>query len=191
MYGFYEAITKRYGRVNFKTFVKYVLRTRRVLRIFLEKYWIIHIDVFSNGKIDAHWRPQHERCPFCGGVGESTDLRKRLNYDLLGEITELREDLTKVLDFFHLSKFIPDEILQEHFNSAKNGRELKTVAKYERVKNYFKRLSIKYVERLCKLYKADFEMFQFDPIFPECGRILEDPNIWPTRLERALRVKLK
>ena len=104
----------------------------------------------------------------------------------MDKLDNLQKDLRTIVNHLNLTDLVSSEVLQERLNSYGNGAT-KSKESYQRIRNRFKTLTGDEIRNLCKLYKADFEMFRFEPVYEECEDVLNDSDIWPSRLEKFQR----
>ena len=97
-------------------------------------------------KVNRHWRPFGFRCSYCD-----------INYDVIGRMENWNDDFNYIIRKRGLEKFFPiqkDDNLQYH--ATKQNTTQATI-------DNFSKLSKKQKEDLYKMFRIDFEMFNYNP----------------------------
>ena len=93
-------------------------------------------------KVNVHWKPMHGHCFFCS-----------INYTVISKMETYSEDKARFLKMVG----IKEDIREERMNIF-GGQSIQ-----DKTRNLFKEIHKKDVEALRKMYKYDFELFEFNP----------------------------
>ena len=104
---------------------------------------------YNRSKMDRHWKPFYRRCRFC-----------EVPYEVIGKMETFNEDIKYIIIKSKLESVLPpEEIYQIIENSeppmAKTEREKESL-------NYFSQLKRTVIQKLYKIYRMDFKMFDYD-----------------------------
>lgn len=97
-------------------------------------------------EINEHWQPFASRCSFCD-----------IDYDLIGQMETWSEDFNYIVRKNKL-----ENILKLENDTSKKYHPTKGDTQ-QMTKKYFSKISKKQGEDLYKMYRMDFQMFQYDP----------------------------
>ena len=100
----------------------------------------------NNCESNLHWRPFVIRCSYCD-----------INYDMIGRMETWNDDFNYIIRKRKLEKYFP---VQKTDNRQYHATKQNTT---EVTKDLFSNLSKKQKEDLYKMFRIDFEMFNYNP----------------------------
>ena len=95
-------------------------------------------------EINEHWKPFSSKCAYCD-----------IQYDVIGQLDTFQEDMKYVISKNHLENILPIEA----DNYSKPSSMLRTKSL---TLEYFSQLDESQKDQIYRMYKLDFELFNFD-----------------------------
>ena len=94
--------------------------------------------------VHTHFRPYHSKCLYC-----------EVDYDVIGKLEDYNEDVMYIAVKQNITEHL------QRLNVIQNKSPRTHASQRDRIKKYMSQLSPKMIHQLKKLYKIDFEMFDY------------------------------